>query len=374
MKAPLTRRAFVAFLPLLGAACAPAATSPPASAPPAKPVATNPAAKPAAQQPAPATAPAKPAATQAPATPVQLQKAKIGLIEGVLENAYTLLAKEKGYFREHGVDPEFVDFQGATTVINGLVSGEIDAAHNSNHYAAVEQGADIKMIGFSKPKLSYALYARKEYTKVEDLIAKNIGSSQSGSITHVIMVALLEAKGLDPTGVNFVNIGASPLVFKAVVAGKVDAGPAGAEFIPAAEADPNLRVLLNFAEVLPKYGQQALVTSDRQIAKRPEVVQGIVNAWSKSYRYALEHRDESIEYAAKLFSKSKEEVAFGYDYGRKLRILGPELTINPDQIEYMQQMLVKFEQMRAVLPFERVADARFQKKMMETLGPFKWPA
>ncbi len=302
-----------------------------------------------------------------------MHKVRASMIDGVFENSYVLLGHDKGFFREFGVEPEFTFFQGGTAMVTGLLSNELEYGHTVGYMTAVEKGGDIKMIGYSKPRLSFVLYVRKDINKLEELVGKSFGTAAPGALTHVITVALLEQHGIDPAKVEMVNIGSSPSIFKAIVAGKVDAGASTPDFIPVAEAE-GLKPLLNFSEALPKYGQVALIASGKEITERPDAVQGMVNAWAKSYRYAIDQRNELIDFAAKLFSRPKEEVAFGHDYGIKLRIVNPDLTIDPANLEFMQQVNIRVEQQKTVLPFERLADARFQQKMIQTLGAYKWPA
>lgn len=368
----------VAGAALSAVACSAPAASPtpasaPTSAPPPPKTAPQATAKPAATT---ASAPAKPAAaaTQAPAKPVTVQKAKASLIEGVFENSFVLLGHNKGFFREFGVDPEFTNFQSGNPMVTGMLTGEVQYGHTVGYFTAVEKGGDIKMIGYSKPKLSFALYVRKEINSLQDLVGKSIGTGALGALTHVITVALLDQHGIDDSKVEFVNIGSSPSIFKAVLADKVTAGASTPDFIPTAQEDGNVKPLLNFSESLPNYGQVALIARGAELSQRPEVAQGMVNAWSKSYRYAIDHKDELVDYAANLFSREKAEITFGHDYSIKLRIVSPDLTIDPANLDFMQKINIKVGQQQQMLPFERLADTRFQKKMIETLGPYKWPA
>jgi ABC-type nitrate/sulfonate/bicarbonate transport system substrate-binding protein len=101
-----------------------------------------------------------------------------------------------------------------------------------------------------------------------------------------LTVALLRKRGLDPTKVRFVNIGGSSDVFRAVVAGTVDAGIALNDVYP--ERDHcgvhALEDGLVYNE-LPEYTYQASYSSDRAIATKRDLLVRTLAAYGTLYRF-----------------------------------------------------------------------------------------
>src|SRR5207237_914273 len=84
-------------------------------------------------------------------------------------------------------------------------SGELDLAESGfgPMASAVAQGAELKLVGASKPGLNFALYTKPDVERIEDLVGRVVGIADPGSFVHQLMVALLEARGIDPTKVDY---------------------------------------------------------------------------------------------------------------------------------------------------------------------------
>lgn len=362
----------------LGGIGALAACSAPAASPSAATAATPAPSKPAsapttAAKPAGGASPA-PKATQAPAKPATVTKVKLGQTAGVLENAFTMIGKEKGVYAEVGIEPEWLDFQDGGTQIKALLSNEMVAGQGGTqaNLVADEGGADIITIGATRPKLNFVLYARKSITKPHDLIGKNVGTAAVGAFLHQLMVAMFKANNVDPNQVNFVNIGSSPNVFKAVLAGKVDAGPSTIDFIPTAEKDGSIHYIVDFIEVIPEYLRVTVFTRQGTIQSQAELLDKVMLGYARSIRYAIEHPDETKKYVVDNLAKSSEEANFGVDYEIRKRIIAPDLDFKESQIELAQKLNVEAGEQKTMLPFAKVATLDFQKRVVEKLGPYQW--
>ncbi len=135
------------------------------AAPASTPAASSAAAKPASAAAAPASASPKPAASSAPAASAKpaasaataaspppaasgLQHIKIGAV-GITADAPLYIAQDMGYYREQGLDAEFVPFQTAGDSIPALSQGQIDAgsgAMSAALFNAIARGAEIRIV------------------------------------------------------------------------------------------------------------------------------------------------------------------------------------------------------------------------------------
>src|SRR4051794_3157120 len=161
--------ALAALLP----ACAPAAPPQPANAGGSS---AAPAAPPAASQPAvPTSAPAPaalPATAAAPSTAVQPLsppvKVRMGAL-GIAPEAGLYVAQERGYFREEGLDVEFVPFRGSADLMAPLATGELqmgDGGPDPSLFNAVQRDIGVKIVGHNAlagpGDASAALVVRKD--------------------------------------------------------------------------------------------------------------------------------------------------------------------------------------------------------------------
>ena len=144
-----------------------------------------------------------------------------------LPQAPLWIASAANYFSEAGLRVESLFIQNSSTVIQSLLSDEIDFAMvGPAPVVAVDlRGADIVMIATTIPTLIFYVIARPEIQKIEDLKGKSIGFGRFGSNTDFAARLLLEKYGLiankDVAMVQTVGGNATVL---AVSTGKVHAG------------------------------------------------------------------------------------------------------------------------------------------------------
>jgi len=301
---------------------------------------------------------------------------RAGVIAGLAENVFQYLGQERGFFRDEGIDVEFIEFQAGGPMLKALIAGELDLAESGFGPLppAVAQGAEIKLVGAAKPGLNFALYTKRSIDRLEDLYGKSVGIADPGSFVHQLMVALLEERGLDPEKLNYANIGSSPAIFRAVLAGKVDAGPSTIDWEPEARRAPDVKVLLYFDEYLPRYVRTMLMARDRDIQQKPDVLVRALTAWARSIRYAIDHRDEWIALAEAKTGRPKDELEFTYDYEITHKIVAPNLAFDAEQVRFVQELNVKSGAQKEVLPFDKVATLALQQQVVARLGTYEWRA
>lgn len=144
-----------------------------------------------------------------------------------LPQAPLWIASEANYFSEAGLRVESLFIQNSSTVIQSLLSGELDFAMvGPAPVVAVDlRGADVVMIATTIPTLIFYVIARPEIQKIEDLKGRSIGFGRFGSNTDFAARLLLEKYGLvankDVAMIQTVGGNATVL---AVSTGKVHAG------------------------------------------------------------------------------------------------------------------------------------------------------
>jgi len=144
-----------------------------------------------------------------------------------LPQAPLWIAAEAGYFNEVGLRVEMLFIQNSSTVIQSLLSDEIDYAMvGAAPVVAVDlRGADVVMIATTIPTMIFYLIGRPEIQKIEDLKGKAIGIGRFGSNTDFAARLLLERHRLvankDVALIQTVGGSATNVAIKT---GKVQAG------------------------------------------------------------------------------------------------------------------------------------------------------
>lgn len=142
---------------------------------------------------------AKSAASGAP-TPEGLTRVRIAYL-GLTCEAATYVAYEKGFFREEGLDVEFVKTDW-DTLRDGLGLGRFDADYHLIMYflKPIEQGMDVVITGgIHTGCLRLQAGAKTDIKSVTDLKGKKIGVPTAlGSPPFLFSSRVLKAHGMDP--------------------------------------------------------------------------------------------------------------------------------------------------------------------------------
>lgn len=192
---------------------------------PAAPVASSPAPATAAPTVAP-TVGATPGVTAVP-VPATPTKVKVGVI-GTYNEVGLYVAQEKGYFKELGLDVEFVKFAGGAQQVQPLATGQIDYATPSPDPAmfnAVGRGIGLKIVSplgiVDMGSRSAALVVRKDlttsgrYKTLADLKGMKVGVGGTAGTTgqylveNVLKKANLTAADITVTALGYGDVTAA---------------------------------------------------------------------------------------------------------------------------------------------------------------------
>ena len=147
---------------------------------------------------------------------------------GSPNNAMLELMVQQKFLEDFGLDPKLLNVADGSKIVSGLVGGDIDISTMSGFgqvLPAIEKGGRMKILAVAMLRVQGALFtSNADIKSLKDLEGRNVGTGAIGALLHQLVVALLKKKGVDHTKVNFVNIGSSVDVFRAVTAGTVDAG------------------------------------------------------------------------------------------------------------------------------------------------------
>ena len=128
---------------------------------------------------------------------------------GVSTDIGVFIAMDRGYFRDEGIETEFVQFSTGPDLLPALVTGEIHVAGgsaNAAFYNAAARGLDLKLVadkgGCWTGTCYYALVVRKDLIDggqvrdFADLRGKRIAVNSRGVNLMVNLVSALEKGGL----------------------------------------------------------------------------------------------------------------------------------------------------------------------------------
>jgi ABC-type nitrate/sulfonate/bicarbonate transport system substrate-binding protein len=287
------------------------------------------------------------------------------------------LMKAEGFFKKFGVEPNIVSVADGSKLMGAVIGGSSDLVVISGFsqvLAAIEKGAKLKLIAATRFLADDVIYSKRpEIRRVKDIEGRTFGTGSPGALLHHLTVALLRKKGVDPAKVRFVNIGSSSDVFRAVVAGTVDAGIALNDVYPEREhyGVHALEDGLVYDE-LPEYPYQGSYSSDRAIATKRDLLVRTLAAYGTLYRFinGPNSRDAFIRsrIAVTKGTTGAAEGVAEWEFIQKYKPYAGDLVLSQERVQYMQQLNLELGLQKKILPYEQVADMSLARDALKLMG------
>ena len=207
-------------------------------------------------------------------------KVRIGYSGATVSNAMLWVTDEGKLFQKNGIDPQILYLQ-TTLGQTAMIAGEIDMCVYSGSLlsAARLQGADVLMVVSFLNKPLYRLVVRPEIRAVADLKGKRLGITRFGTVTDSMSRLLVNKLGLDAEkDVSYVQVGDVPVLLASLSSGRIIDGAIiqPPYYLKAVAA--GMRVLVNMQEMDIPVQQTGLNTTQKFIAKSPDVMRRVVKS------------------------------------------------------------------------------------------------
>ena len=284
------------------------------------------------------------------------------------------LAKDLGYFKEEGLEVEIVSFEGGVGSLRAMMAGSADLALTSGDppVLARAQGAPIKMILSTSPLLEAVMTVRENIKEIKDLKGKKIGIQEPNGFADIFSRRLLGMAKIKPDEVQFIGTSTAGRV-PALVTGQVDTGVLHVEqAIRAIKRDPNLRNLVNFWEVFPDAFYNVIVTQEKTIKEKRDLLEAFVRAVMKTNRYIYKNKKGTLDAAAEVTGYSLEELGSAYDQLTKGRVWSVNDGMPRKMVQFNIDNLVKLGRLHAEKKptYENIVDTGPGEAALKSLG--KW--
>ncbi|MGH7875940.1 MAG: ABC transporter substrate-binding protein [Candidatus Binatia bacterium] len=207
-------------------------------------------------------------------------KVRIGYSGATVSNAMLWVTDEGKLFQKNGIDPQILYLQ-TTLGQTAMIAGEIDMCVYSGSLlsAARLQGVDVVMVVSFLNKPLYRLVVRPEIRTVADLKGKRLGITRFGTVTDSMSRLLINRLGLDAEkDVSYVQVGDVPVLLASLSSGRIIDGAIIQPPYYLKAVASGMRVLVNMQEMDIPVQQTGLNTTQKFIAKNPDVVRRVVKS------------------------------------------------------------------------------------------------
>ena len=202
------------------------------------------------------------------------------------------IAKERGFFRQHGLDVRIVLFRGDTQGTQALIAGGIPLMMGgpAGAIAAAASGVDIVELLTLAPAMPYLFVARTTIRTPQDLRGKRIGVSGSGlSASRIAVIIALKNFGLDPRKdqIALLPMGTEAERTSALTQGSIDATVFDLLYKPIIDKQ-GFPILANLAERNLPWEHDVLLTTRRYARASPRILDNLIRALLEAHAYILD--------------------------------------------------------------------------------------
>ena len=230
-----------------------------------------------------------------------LQKVRIAYASSGINYADIFLAKEKGFYREEGLEPQFIQMNSGIAITAGI-SGELDGqASIGSAIRAIQRGAPMRVVAVTLRRPLYWLVVRPEYRSVKDLKSKVLGISTIGGSQHNRAKAMLAMGGLDPDkDITSMQINDQTMQLQALVSNAVQVIALSPPWVVVARDKFKMNIL---DSALDKFVgiDSGLAVPHKLLQENADQVKKMLRARAKGNRYFLENEREGSEFLARIY-------------------------------------------------------------------------
>jgi len=241
------------------------------------------------------------------------------------------VAKERGFFKDEGLDVELVQMTGTLANV-ALMSGEVPfTSVPTAAMTANLRGANLRVLFTTFERPLFWLYSRPQIREVKDLKNKKVGVGGLNQASYTLLRDLLSTYGLEPgKDYTLIQAGDSAPRFMALTTGFIDATlmPLPWNF-SAQEAGMHELVALSKSEVIAPTG--SIVVREEMLRNEPQLAEQFTRATLKGLRYSIERRAGAIASLTQSLKIKDDLAAKGYDAAR------PALTTDGTMSEASQR-------------------------------------
>jgi NitT/TauT family transport system substrate-binding protein len=203
------------------------------------------------------------------------------------------IARDKGFFKEEGVDVELVIMEDTPIKMGALMAGQLDLVASTVDEFPIYMKPGIPLhyvLAVDNSKGGDGIVANKDIADIKGLKGKKVAFEQ-GSVSQFFLNALLKDAGMTQADIEPVNMAATDAGV-AFAAKQVDAAVTWEPALSQGAKAPHGKLLLSSADKPGLITDVVAATTDT-IAKKKDDIKGFVRAWYKALAFIKSNPDEA---------------------------------------------------------------------------------
>ncbi len=268
----------------------------------------------------------------------------VGSVDAASANLWPLhIATRYGYFDAANIKIDLVFAQSNASVIQQLAAGSYNVAPGAgmvDPIRAIDKGAPVALVRIVIQAPPYALLAKPEIKKIEDLKGKTLIVGGAKDITRIFTERMLEPHGLKSGDYDLVFAGATSARFAALKSGAADAALLTMPFNFFAETAGYNNLGFTF-DVLPDMPFAGLAVNRPWAEANAPLLKRFLDAWDKgvAWFYDPKNREAAVKMQVEVSKIKQDEVEKAYAFLHDKNLFEPTGTISKKKVRTVTDAL-----------------------------------
>jgi NitT/TauT family transport system substrate-binding protein len=210
------------------------------------------------------------------------------------------IAKERGFFREEGLDVDIVQIRGNVAIAAAL-SGQVQATNGIGTVIRALERSDVplKILTVSLKRNLFWLVARPGITSISQLKGKILGTTTFGGSQHTAATRLIRKGGVDSDKDLTVVVGGDvPAQLQSLISGAIDVAALSPPTVILARDKFHMNILGSAMEDVANL-QNGTAVTEKLLRDNRVLLKRILRARAKANRYFWENESGTSEVLAK---------------------------------------------------------------------------
>jgi ABC-type nitrate/sulfonate/bicarbonate transport system substrate-binding protein len=173
----------------------------------------------------------------------------------------------------------------------------------------------------------------------DDLEGRTLSVSTAGSLTYWLAQQLSRSHGWGPDGIKIVTLGSSAAQAAALKTNQIDGIVTESSTVFRLEQDGIGRILVRFGDRIKDFHVHVIYASRKLIDSNPEAVRAFLAGWFDSVAYMRDHKEQTIDIAARVSDMPKSIAARNYE--ELMPIFNPTGRFNPKALDALSRSFVE---------------------------------
>lgn len=275
------------------------------------------------------------------------------------------VARQKGFFREEGIDAQMTYVRSSGVEIAAMLSGEVDyTIGGTTAINAIVAGAPLRLAMGYLNRVDHLLIANSKYKTVKELKGQVIGAQTAASIINVILKEMFSKNGMDAErDVTLVNMGGTQERYISLKAGAAAATLLGSPQSFSAEKD-GFRRLAAASDYAP--GFSGLVIRSDLPSKKPDQLKRFLRASLKALSFIRQSPQETAQMIGREFKMAPEIAQPTYE--QLLQIMSPDGLLVLPNLQFFIDLSRERQKIAKEVPASQIVEMGPIQEVRRAMG------